>query len=350
MIKKTYYFFNVSTLFLLFLNIQNIHTQGLLEYERNTIQVFEKSSSSVVFITSKSVQLDFFSMDVFEIPQGSGSGFIWDKNGHIVTNFHVIQNADNISITLSNGNRYDARIKGIAPNKDLAVLKIDAPVSVLKPVIPGFSKDLKVGRKVLAIGNPFGLDQTLTVGIISALGRQIKSVTGRTIYDVIQTDAAINPGNSGGPLLNSKGQLIGVNTSIMTPSGGSAGIGFAVPVNIVKKVIPQLIKYGKVIKPGLGIQTLADNIAENNDILGVIIARVFPGSSAAKAGLMGLKKGYFGQLILGDVIIEINSKPITNGDELSHEIEQHNIGNIIQVKILRKGKKISIPVKLQQLE
>ena len=322
----------------------------LLAYEKNTISVFEKSSPSVVFITSKSIQWDFFSMNVFEIPGGTGSGFIWDTKGHIVTNFHVIKDADNISVTLSSGKRYDAKIIGAAPNKDIAVLKIKAPAGELVPVVPGRSADLKVGRKVLAIGNPFGLDQTLTVGIISALGRQIKSVTGRTIYDVIQTDAAINPGNSGGPLLNSQAQLIGVNTAIVTPSGGSAGIGFAVPVNIVKRVVPQLIKYGKVIRPGMGIQTLPDNIAENNSIAGVIIARISPGSSAAKAGLQGLKKGFFGQIILGDVIVAVNKKKVSNGDELSHELEQYNIGTTITVTVLRKGKKISVPVTLQQIE
>lgn len=347
--NKMHFLLKVLCVLFLFFSYE-IYGNKLLVYEENTIQVFEKSSPSVVFITSKSIQWDLFSMNVFEIPGGTGSGFVWDSKGHIVTNFHVIQNADNISVTLSNGKRYDAEVVGTAPNKDIAVLKINPPAAELKPVIPGRSTDLKVGRKVLAIGNPFGLDQTLTVGIISALGRQIKSVTGRTIYDVIQTDAAINPGNSGGPLLNSQAQLIGVNTAIITPSGGSAGIGFAVPVNIVKRVVPQLIKHGKVIRPGLGIQTLPDNIAANNDIDGVIIARIFPGSGASKAGLKGLKKGFFGQIILGDVVVGINNKKISNEDELSHELEQCNVGQTITLTILRKGKRISVPVKLQRVD
>ncbi len=347
--KRIACLFCVCSLVIILSN-STIYGNELLEYEKNTIQVFEKSSSSVVFITSKSVQWDLFSMNVFEIPGGTGSGFIWDTRGHIVTNYHVIQKADNISVTLSNGKRYDAKVVGVAPNKDIAVIKIKAPVAELKPVKPGRSKDLKVGRKVLAIGNPFGLDQTLTVGIISALGRQIKSVTGRTIYDVIQTDAAINPGNSGGPLLNSQAQLIGVNTAIITPSGGSAGIGFAVPVNIVKRVVPQLIQHGKVIRPGLGIQTLPDNIAANNDIDGIIIARIFPGTNAAKAGLKGLVKGFYGQITLGDIIVGINNKKVVNGDELSYELEQFNIGQTVNLIILRNGKKISVSVKLQQID
>ncbi len=322
----------------------------LLAYERNTITIFEKVSPSVVFITSKSIQWDLFSMNVFEIPQGTGSGFVWDKKGNIVTNYHVIKNAHNISVTLHNGKSYEAGIVGVAPNKDIAVVRIEAPINELKPVRPGNTADLKVGRKVLAIGNPFGLDQTLTVGIISALGREIKSVTGRTIHDVIQTDAAINPGNSGGPLIDSRGLLIGVNTSIITPSGGSAGIGFAVPVNTVRRVVPQLIEHGKVIRPGLGIQTLSDNVAYSNDIEGVIIARVLPRSNAAKAGLLGLKKGLFGQVILGDVITGINNKKISSGDQLSHVIEQYNIGDIVKVSILRKGKPITLPVTLQRVE
>ncbi|MBD3314571.1 MAG: trypsin-like serine protease [Chitinivibrionales bacterium] len=323
---------------------------ALLEYERNTIDVFRKSSPSVVFITSKSVQWDLWSMNVFEIPQGSGSGFIWDNKGHIVTNFHVIKNADNISVTLSNRKSYEASVVGIAPNKDLAVIKIKAPAEELRPLTPGSVTNLKVGRKVLAIGNPFGLDQTLTVGVVSALGRQIKAVTGRTIHDVIQTDAAINPGNSGGPLLDSRGYLVGVNTSIMTPSGASAGIGFAVPVNTVKRVIPQLIQYGKVIRPGLGVELLPDNIMSQYGIAGVGIARTNPGSAAERAGLRGLSRDYFGRVTLGDVIIAVDGKKIANSDELAYRLEQHKVGDSVTVTVLRGNKKINAAVVLQRVE
>lgn len=322
----------------------------LLQEERNTIDVFEKVSPSVVFITSKSVQWDLFSMNVFEIPQGAGSGFVWDKKGHIVTNFHVIQSADNIAVTLNNRESYKATVIGVAPSKDLAVIKIDAPAEQLRPVTLGNAADLKVGRKVLAIGNPFGLDQTLTIGIISALGRQIKSVTNRTIHDVIQTDAAINPGNSGGPLLDSQGNLIGVNTAIMTPSGASAGIGFAVPVGTAKRIVPDLIKHGKVIRPGLGVQLLADDVARRMGITGVVIARVFPGTSAAKAGLWGLQRNWYGQTELGDVIIGINGATVTNTDELAHELEQYEIGETVTVELRRGGKKVSVEAVLQRLE
>ncbi len=324
--------------------------KGLLEDERNTIDVFEKASPAVVFITSKSVQWDFWSMNVFEIPQGSGSGFVWDNRGHIVTNFHVIQDAHNISVTLNNRKSYRAKVIGAAPNKDLAVLKIDAPDEELQPVTPGTVDDLKVGRKVLAIGNPFGLDQTLTVGIVSALGRQIKAVTGRTIHDVIQTDAAINPGNSGGPLLNSQGHLIGVNTAILTPTGASAGIGFAVPVNTVRNVIPQLIKHGRVIRPGLGIEMLPGNVLRRYGIRGVAVARVYPGSNADKAGLRGLQRDMWGTVTLGDIIIAIQGEPVANSDELAYQLEKHNIGDIVALTILRGGKETGVEVTLQRVE
>ncbi len=324
--------------------------ERLLEDERNTIDVFEKVSPAVVFITSKSVQWDFWSMNVFEIPQGSGSGFIWDDQGHIVTNFHVIQDADNISVTLNNRKSYRAKVVGVAPNKDLAVLKIDAPREELQPVTAGTVDDLKVGRKVLAIGNPFGLDQTLTVGIVSALGRQIKAVTGRTIHDVIQTDAAINPGNSGGPLLNSRGDLIGVNTAILTPTGASAGIGFAVPVNTVRNVVPQLIKYGKVIRPGLGIEMLPGSVLRRYGIRGVAVARVYPGSSADKAGLRGLQRDMWGKVTLGDVIVAIQGAPVANSDELAYQLEKHEVGDVVALTILRGGRETGVEVTLQRVE
>jgi S1-C subfamily serine protease len=251
-------------------------------------------------------------MDAYEVLAGFGSGFVWDNQGHIVTNFHVVENANSLTVTLSDHASYDAEIVGVEPSKDIAMLRIETRTSKLKPVKIGSSTNLLVGQKVVAIGNPFGLDQTLTTGVVSALGRQIKAGNGRTIQDVIQTDAAINPGNSGGPLLNSNGELIGINTAIISPSGSSAGIGFAVPVNTVSRVGPQLIKFGKVIRPGLGVQLLSNNefYAHRLGIEGVIIESVQRGSAAYRAGLRGLQTNRFGDSVLGDVIIGINDKEV----------------------------------------
>ena len=225
--------------------------------EQNTIDIFRYSAPSVVYITSIALRRDFFSLNAYEIPQGTGSGFIWDKQGRVVTNYHVISDANRLEVTLADHSTWKAVLVGAAPDRDLAVLQISAPADKLRPISIGESKNLLVGQKVYAIGNPFGLDQTLTTGIVSALGREISSATGRTIHDVIQPDAAINPGNSGGPLLDSAGRLIGVNTAIYSPSGASSGIGFAVPVGEVNRVVPQIISKGKMIRPGLGI-TLAN--------------------------------------------------------------------------------------------
>src|SRR3954471_6143078 len=221
--------------------------------EQSTIDVFSKFSRSVVHITSLETRRDRMTLDVTEIPQGTGSGFVWDQDGHIVTNYHVVANGDRASVTLNDNSTYPATIVGVAPDKDIAVLHIDAPPQKLLPLPVGQSANLKVGQKVLAIGNPFGLDQTLTTGVVSGLGREIKSVTQHAIHDVVQTDAPINPGNSGGPLLDSSGRLIGVNTAIYSPSGASAGIGFAVPVDSVNAIVPQLLKFGKLIRPALGV-------------------------------------------------------------------------------------------------
>jgi S1-C subfamily serine protease len=223
--------------------------QALTDDERETIALFEQASPSVVYITSLSVRRDLFTLNVLEIPQGTGSGFVWDDAGHIVTNFHVIQNADRAQVTLADRSTWVAELVGVAPAKDLAVLRIDAPAAKLRPLPVGSSEDLRVGQTVLAIGDPFGLDQTLTTGVISALGREIESVAQIPIRDVIQTDAAINPGNSGGPLLDSSGRLIGVNAAIYSPSGAYAGIGFSIPVDTVKWVVPELIEHGELRRP-----------------------------------------------------------------------------------------------------
>lgn len=319
---------------------------GLTEDERNNITVFGDASDSVVFVTNTRYRRDFFSFNVYETPQGSGSGFVWDDSGTIVTNYHVIQQADRITITLTDNSTWQAKVIGRAPEKDLAVLKIDAPAEKLKPLLRGNSSDLQVGRKVLAIGNPFGLDTTLTVGVVSALGREIKSVSGRTIRDVIQTDAAINPGNSGGPLLNSAGELIGVNTAIFSPSGASAGVGFAIPVNTVKKTVTQLIEHGRIVRPILGIETAPDSWAKRYGIKGVVVVAVTRGLPAADAGLEGLKRRRSGDLLLGDVIIGINGEAITTSDDLMEVLERHKSGDRVSVTTQRGEEVLQFKIRL----
>ncbi|MGL4555045.1 MAG: S1C family serine protease, partial [Gemmataceae bacterium] len=251
---------------------------GLTELERTNIQVYKDARPAVVHITSLDLRSGGLRMNAQEVPKGTGSGFIWDDAGHVVTNFHVIQAAQGARVTLADGTTYRARLVGSAPDKDLAVLKIDAPAEALRPIPVGTSDDLQVGQLVYAIGNPFGLDQTLTTGVISALGREINStVEGRSIQGVIQTDAAINPGNSGGPLLDSSGRLIGVNTAIYSPSGSSAGIGFAIPVDEVNRAVPQLIRSGKVTRPSLGVQVAADQLADQLGVKGALVLRAVPG-------------------------------------------------------------------------
>lgn len=315
--------------------------------ERSTIGVFKMASPSVVFITNKQFKRTPFSLDVFKIPQGSGSGFIWDDKGHVVTNFHVIYKANEVDVTLADGSVYDARLVGVDPDHDIAVLKIGAHGSNVHPVIIGSSTNLEVGQKVLAIGNPFGLDLTLTTGIISALGRSIEAMTGRTIFDVIQTDAAINPGNSGGPLMDSFGRLIGMNTSIVSTSGSSAGIGFAVPVNTVNRVVSELITYGKVERPGLGVTLIPDNIARRLGLKGVGLLEVFPYSAAYKAGLRGTKRDDNGGITMGDIIFEMGGASIGDSNELISELSRYEVGDEIEVKILRDGQIIGTMVTLR---
>ena len=304
--------------------------------ERNNIEVFKNVSPSVVFVTTSALQRQLFSRNVMEIPQGSGTGFVWDDEGLIVTNFHVVYRANKITITLQNGEDYEAEVVGRAPEKDIAVLRIDTPRGQLKPIPLGDSSRLSVGRKVLAIGNPFALDTTLTVGVVSALGREIKSLDNRTIKDVIQTDAAINPGNSGGPLLNSLGQLVGVNTVIISPSGASAGIGFAIPVNAIKKIVPQLIEHGRLFRPILGVEPLAEYWARRFGVKGVAILSVERGLPASSAGMVGIREDRRGRIHLGDVIIAIDDDPVTNQDNLLGALERHKPGDKVKVTTIRE--------------
>jgi S1-C subfamily serine protease len=315
--------------------------------EQNTIELFQNASPSVVYITTIEVRRDLFNLNVYEIPKGTGSGFVWDKEGRIVTNYHVIEDSSKVEVSLPDGSHWKASIIGVAPDNDLAVLQIEAPASRMFPLVIGRSDSLLVGQKVFAIGNPFGLDNTLTAGIVSALGREIQSVTGRTIKDVIQTDAAINPGNSGGPLLDSAGRLIGVNTAIYSPSGSNAGIGFAVPVNIVNRVVPDIIRYGKVIRPGLGVSIANDQIMERLGIEGILILNVEPGSSAEAAGLQGTKR-LFGEIILGDIIRKMNGVDVRSFNELRDELDKYKIGQEVSLEILRGQQILQVSVVLEE--
>jgi S1-C subfamily serine protease len=317
----------------------------LQEQEKATVALFQHASPAVVFITSLAVQQSLFSLNETEVPRGAGSGFVWDRQGHIITNFHVISGADAAKVTLADQSTWNAKLVGAAPEKDLAVLKIDAPAAKLPPLPLGSSETLKVGQSVFAIGNPFGLDQSLTTGVVSALGREIQSESGAPIREVIQTDAAINPGNSGGPLLDSSGRLIGVNTAIYSPSGGSAGIGFAIPEHDVAWVVPDLIRYGRVQRPTLGI-AVASGVAQRLGIDGAVIARVAPGSGAARAGLQGLRRAGFGRVELGDVLLAVEGQPVTSEDALLVAVEGKKAGDTVRVEVLRGDRRVTVPVQL----
>jgi S1-C subfamily serine protease len=320
----------------------------LAEDERNTIALFKSASPSVVYISSIELRRGLFSLNAYEIPSGTGSGFIWDKQGRVVTNFHVIQDASRVEVTLGDGSVWKARLVGAAPDKDLAVLQIDAPAKLLSPITVGDSESLQVGQKVFAIGNPFGLDHTITSGIVSALGREIKAATGRTIQGVIQTDAAINPGNSGGPLLDSSGRLIGINTAIFSPSGASSGIGFAVPVAEINRVAPELIRHGRLSRPGLGVTLAAPSIAVQLGIKGVLIVGVQPGSAADKAGLRGTRQEGR-EVIPGDIIVGVNGQKIDDYDQLRRELEKYKVGAKVTLIVMRDDAPLEIRLTLEDV-
>jgi len=322
----------------------------LSEQEKTTTGIFEEAAPSVVHVTSLSNRREVIGFRIYETPQqGTGTGFIWDDSGHVVTNFHVIQGAERIKVHLADHSNWDAVVIGAEPDKDLAVLQIDAPSSQLKPIAVGTSKDLRVGQTVLAIGNPFGLDQSLTTGVVSALGRTMHAVTGRIIEDVVQTDAAINPGNSGGPLLDSAGRLIGVNTMIVSQSGASAGVGFAVPVDTVNEVVPQLIKYGRIIRPELGVTIVTDARALRllGQPTGAVVRSVAPDSGAERAGLRGFAMTRDGRLILGDVIKKIDDQPVATSDDLLTILEKHKPGDTVTVTYLRDDELRTARVQLE---
>jgi len=322
--------------------------------EKATIELFEKAKDSVVFITTKSQVRDFWTRNVFTVPRGTGSGFIWDDAGHVITNFHVIENASEAIVRLSDGRDYQAALVGTSPAHDIAVLRIGVGFKRPPPVPLGTSNDLRVGQKVFAIGNPFGLDWTLTSGIVSALDRTLGGSDGnsggRNVEHLIQTDAAINPGNSGGPLLDSAGRLIGINTAIYSPSGASAGIGFAVPVDTVARVVPQLIAKGKYIRPVLGIQIddgLNERLVRSLGTKGVYILKVSPGSAADTAGLKAAQLTRDGRVIPGDIITAINGKSVDNVGRYLSRIDDFKVGEMVTVTIKRGEEQKDIQITLQ---
>ena len=324
----------------------------LLSDEQNTIAVFKEAAPSVVYVTNVAIGQNPY-MDEFAIPQGAGSGFVWDTKGHVVTNFHVVQGGDAFLVTLGDQTQLEAKLVGADPTKDIAVLKIvSKSIPKLKPLKVGSIDNLQVGQKAIAIGNPFGLDHTLTTGVISALGREVQGIGGVTIRDMIQTDAAINPGNSGGPLLDSDGNVIGMNTVIYSRTGTSAGIGFAVPVSFIRRIVPQLIAHGKVVRPGLGISilTAGQKYYLVGDEDGVVVDKVSPGSPAAKAGLRGLRRLPGGRVALGDMIIGIEKHSVKNFDDLYNALDRFKAGDEVEVRILRNGQKASLRTTLINIQ
>jgi S1-C subfamily serine protease len=318
--------------------------------ERATIDLFQKARSSVVYINTSERVLNRWTRNVFSVPRGTGSGFVWDERGHIVTNYHVVAGASEAHVRLNDGRDLPATLVGASTDHDLAVLRINV-TTPLPPVAIGTSQDLRVGQRVFAIGNPFGLDWTLTTGIISALDRSLPAEDGRTLIEhLIQTDAAINPGNSGGPLLDSAGRLIGVNTAIFSPSGASAGVGFAMPVDAVNRVVPQLIARGKYVRPTLGIEAdegLNRIITESLRLTGVVVLRVAPGSSAESAGLRGVRLGRDGSVIPGDIVTAVDGKPVENVARFLARLDDHRVGESVKITVARDGRQRDVTATLQ---
>ena len=316
--------------------------------EKSTIELFEKARDSVVFISTAQLVRDAWTRNVMAVPRGTGSGFIWDDAGHVITNFHVIQGASQATVRLADGRDYQAGLVGASPAHDIAVLRIGVGFKRPPPVPVGTSADLKVGQKVFAIGNPFGLDWTLTTGIVSALDRSLPGEqTGVTIEHLIQTDAAINPGNSGGPLLDSAGRLIGINTAIYSPSGASAGIGFSVPVDTVMRVVPQLIKNGKYLRPALGIEAdeaINQRLSRALNVSGVVVLRVGSGTAAERAGLRGATVDRQGQVTPGDVIVAIEGVAVPDIDALQRALGTDAIGRAIEVLVVRRDRRLAVRV------
>jgi len=321
-------------------------SSGLLPEERATVNLFRETQPSVVYITTlRDRRVSYFGRRFDRVQEGTGSGFLWDDRGHVVTNFHVIGNADTYQVTLHDQTTWPATFVGQDPEMDLAVLRIEAPTETLRPIPVGSSSDLLVGQSVLAIGNPFGLDYTLTTGVISAIDREVQSIGGRELQGVIQTDAAINPGNSGGPLLDSSGRLIGVNTQIVSSGGAWAGIGFAIPVDTVNWVVPELIAHGRVNRPQLGV-TLVEGSRVRPRVNGVVVLEVTRNSGADRAGLRGVRQTRRGSVVLGDVITAIEGKPVRSVPDIRAVLEQQQPGDSVTVSLLRGEEETEAEVRL----
>jgi S1-C subfamily serine protease len=328
-----------------------IATTKLLPVEEKTIEIYRKAVPSTVNVSNIRLARNMFYGEV-EIPQGAGSGFVYDSVGHIITNFHVVQGGSSFVVTFHNDpKQYKAKIVGVAPEKDIAVLKLENRPTKLSPIAFGTSKELMVGQYSFAIGSPFGLDYTLTTGVISALGRKIDGIGGVKINDMIQTDAAINMGNSGGPLLDSTGQLIGMNTVIFSTTGSSAGLGFAVPADTIRTIVPQLIQHGKVIRPGLGIGIAPESMKRRilGEDKGIIVSYVDEKGSAAQAGIRGMTQDQYGRTYLGDIIINVDAQDVNNLDDIYQVLDKRKIGDEINIKYRREGKVLSTKVKLKAL-
>ncbi len=316
----------------------------LANFEKATIEIFNSAAPSVVYIFTENAVQGFFGQR--EIRQGAGSGFLWDLHGHVVTNFHVVQGARRIQVRMDSGEAIEATYVGGSQDHDLAVVRLRNMPSDIQPIPVGRSSNLQVGQAVFAIGNPFGLSRTLTTGVISALDRRLPTAAGREVVGVIQTDAAINPGNSGGPLMDSYGRLIGVNTAIISGSGSSAGIGFAVPVNVVNQIVPQLIAKGKVPRSGIGIVVLSEETAASLGVVGVVIDRIMSGSSADNAGLRGID---YRNRLLGDVILAIEGQDVTNIVEFIQVLQKFEIGQTVILKVQRGNEIRDVTVKVMDI-
>jgi len=315
----------------------------LLAEEQHVIKLFETTAPSVAYITTQTIaRRGFFTA---EVAQGAGSGFVWDERGHIVTNNHVVEGAQKVQVQLDAGRTYDARVVGAAPQYDLAVVKLEEVPPGLKPIAIGTSKELRIGQKTYAIGNPFGLTRTLTSGIVSALDRHLPTADIREISGAIQTDAAINPGNSGGPLLDSAGRLIGVTTAIKSPSGGSTGVGLAIPVDLVNRIVPQLIAKGRAPQPGIGIVPVDPELVARAGVVGVVIAEVVRGSPAAQAGLKPLSQRG-GNVELGDVIVAVNGRPVESLTSFIAELDRVGIDQAAELTVIRDGKERRVKVRV----
>ncbi len=316
----------------------------LANFEKATISIFNVAAPSVAYIFTENAVRGFFGTR--EVRQGAGSGFLWDRHGHVVTNYHVIQGAERIQVRMNDGEAIDATYVGGTQDYDLAVIRLRNVPNDIQPIPVGQSKDLQVGQAVFAIGNPFGLSRTLTTGVISALDRRLPTSAGREVVGVIQTDAAINPGNSGGPLIDSAGRLIGVNTAIISGSGSSAGIGFAVPADVVNKIVPLLISKGKVPRPGIGIVALSEEAGASLGVVGVVIDRIMDSGSADKAGLIGID---YNQRILGDIILAIDGQEVANIADLVRLMQKYEIGDTITLRISRNNEERDVEVVIMDI-